>query len=78
MCKVATTDSACNTLAIVFVEILCVPLEEQIDQLNAAIAQGQAPKLATTSWLIVSFGALQRSRGIARYHMGLCPIHFTP
>ena len=35
-------------------------------------------KLAITSWLIVSFGALQRSRGMTWYHMRLCPIPFTP
>jgi hypothetical protein len=31
--------------------------------------------MATTSWLIVSFGALQQSRGLLRYDKGLCPLN---
>jgi hypothetical protein len=29
-----------------------------------------------SNWLIVSFGALKRSQGRARYHVGLCPVNF--
>jgi hypothetical protein len=33
------------------------------------------PHYASLGWLIVSFGEQERSRGISRYHKGLCPLN---
>jgi hypothetical protein len=33
------------------------------------------PNMARTSWLIVTFGEIEQSRGISWYYKGLCPLN---